>query len=83
MIGGPDEWMPQPLVKALFHVSLKTLRRWQEEKGFPKPFYLGPTAFYRAMEIRLWQEKQVVNTQEPPQRKKRKPRENSGQDETP
>lgn len=56
--------MPQSLVAQLFHVHRKTLQRWQAERGFPKPFYVGKLAFYRAIELRLWQEKQFQVGQE-------------------
>lgn len=56
MLGGPEEWLPQHLVADLFHVNAKTLKRWQTALGFPRSFKVGGMTFYRAVEIKLWQE---------------------------
>jgi hypothetical protein len=53
-----EEWLPQHVVAGLFHVHARTLKTWQEERGFPKPTYVGKTPFYRAIDVRLWQERQ-------------------------
>lgn len=65
MIGGPEEWMPQKVVADLFHISVRTLKSWQEDLGFPKPFYVGRTIFYRAVEVKLWQERHREERKEP------------------
>lgn len=66
MIGGPEEMMPQRVILDLFHISRETLKRWRKERNFPAPRYIGETPFYRAIEVRLWQEEQLKNTEPPP-----------------
>lgn len=65
MIGGPEEIMPQRKVAEICNATVRTIKRWQEESGFPKPFYIGRMAYYRAIEVRLWQEKQFAKNKPP------------------
>jgi predicted DNA-binding transcriptional regulator AlpA len=84
MLGGPEEMVPAIDIARLFHVSRKTLDRWTVEREFPTPFYIGRSAFYRAFEVRLWQEQQMKN-REPPsvgEKKGKRKADNSGHDGT-
>lgn len=59
MTGGPEEVLPAAEVARLFHVGVRTIARWESEHGFPRPFHIGTRPFYRAWEVRAWQEKQM------------------------
>ena len=74
MIGGPEEWIPQKTVLEMFHVDPKTLKKWRDERGFPRPFFIGRIGFYRATELRLWQdrEREKAPDKPPPMPKKAK-----------
>lgn len=61
MPGGMDESLPLPAIADLFHVSTKTVRRWIKQEGFPKPFYIGQTPFFKAWEVQIWHKQQQQN----------------------
>lgn len=40
-----------------FQISVPTLYRWRQEKGFPQPIKRGQVVLYDTEEIRKWLEK--------------------------
>lgn len=62
---GIEESMPIREVAEQFHVSNNTIRNWMAKLGFPKPYYIGGKPYWKALEIKLWQQKQEKNTEKP------------------
>ena len=67
-----DEQLPLPKVARMFNVSTDTIRKWIKEEGFPNGFWIGGKRFFRAVDVRVWQEKQQQNQSPPPARGKEK-----------
>lgn len=64
-----EEWIPQRMLASFFHVDKGTVRKWQQELAFPKPFYVGSIAFYKARDLLAWQLITEKNApREPPKR---------------
>lgn len=74
MIGGPEEMMPMPMVAKLFNVSTDTIKRWMDELGFPRGFMIGSKRFFRAFEVKAWQEQQQKNQAPEPDEVAKKPK---------
>jgi|GEM_PF-6745481 len=65
----PEEWIPQRMLAEFFHVDRGTVRKWQTEMGFPKPFYVGSIGFYVAVDLITWQQTtKAAAPREPPKR---------------
>lgn len=52
-----------------YRISRRTLCRWlkDEQLGFPKPFRINRRYYFKATDLDRWDEKQGLNTVEPPE----------------
>lgn len=55
-----QEFLPQPKVLKRYGVSVMSLRRWQEDRGFPTPLKIGARSFYRISELLAWERSLAV-----------------------
>ena len=61
---GGDELLPDPLVAKRYHVSTRTIPRWDADEtlGFPKVIKIRDRNYRRLSELEAWERERVVRS---------------------